>query len=78
VDGNKRVQSKIKKSDVGSIKGYIFNQDHWKSMFFLPCDEYFIALTLELQLINNQLKENGTEQDVLKETQMYFTLKWQV
>jgi hypothetical protein len=31
--------------------------------------------TLELQLMNNQLKEKGTEQDFLKETQMYFSLK---
>ncbi|MCM2535194.1 hypothetical protein NDK43_26140 [Neobacillus pocheonensis] len=71
VDGNHRIQSKIKNSEVQNIKAYIFSDDHWDFMFFLKCDVYFMALTKELQSMAFLLNQKGTEQDILEVTQMY-------
>lgn len=71
VDGNKRIQSKIKYSNVKNIKAYNFDRDQWQNMFFLDCDVYFMALTEELQFMNYLLKEKESEQEILKGTQMY-------
>ncbi|WHY56013.1 hypothetical protein [Peribacillus simplex] len=77
VDGNKRIQSRIKKDpNIQKIESFVFDIDHWDFMFFFSLDEYFMGFTRELQILQYCIRTNRPEREAWESTQSFLQAQY--